>query len=599
MSDRTDPGAGDPAEPNRAWWKEAVVYQIYPRSFNDSDGDGVGDIQGIIEKVDYLDDLGIDVVWLCPVYESPNADNGYDIADYQAIMDEFGTMADWEHLLEALHDRDIRLIMDLVVNHTSDEHEWFVESRQSPGSRYRDYYLWREGRTVEKAEAGREAEFREIPPNNWESLFGGPAWTYDELTEEWYLHLFDRKQPDLDWENPDVREEVFELMRWWLEKGIDGFRMDVINLISKAEGLPSGDPGTFAAGAEHFVNGPNLETYLAEMHEETLADYDAMTVGEMVGATVSHAREYISTGAVDMVFHFEHMDLDRGERWWDVGDWSLRELKEVFTRWQDGLYDEGWNALYLGNHDQPRITSRFGSEAHREKSAKLLATFLCTLRGTPFVYQGDEIGMTNVPFESLDQYRDVATLNPIRTAIDEGVIEGFEEIKSQVRKRSRDNARTPMQWNDTTNAGFSEGEPWIGLNPNYETVNVEDARAESDSVYHYYKEVIALRKSEDVLVYGDYELLYPDHEEIYAYTRTLDAGGENGNEDGSENGATDTERVLVVLNFSDETPTFSLPSGIEYGGTEVLLANYETAADEGVESVTLRPWEARVYRLYD
>jgi len=621
MSERVDrnaDGGSGSSGPDRAWWKEAVVYQIYPRSFNDSDGDGIGDIPGILEKVDHLDDLGVDVVWLCPVYESPNADNGYDIADYRAIADDFGEMADWEKLVDALHDRDIKLVMDLVVNHTSDEHAWFKRSKAEPESDYRDYYFWREGRPVvadadtnaddafdsagtDASGTGTDADgtdvggLNELPPNNWESLFGGSAWTYDEATEEWYLHLFDEKQADLNWENPQVREEVFEVMEWWLDKGIDGFRMDVINLISKTEGLPDGEEGTWATGAEHFAGGPRLSEHLTELAERALADRDAMTVGEMVGVTVSHAREYIETGAVDMIFHFEHMSLDRGEQWWDVGEWSLVDLREVFSRWQEGLYPAGWNALYLGNHDQPRIVSRFGSEAYRGKSAKLLATFLCTLRGTPFIYQGDEIGMTNVPFESLDQYRDIATLTPIRAAIDEGVIGGFKEIRNQVRQRSRDNARTPMQWNSSTNAGFTDGEPWIGVNRNHEKINVDAAKDDPDSIYGYYKDVIALRKAEDVLVYGEYDPLYSDHEEIYAYTRTLETEGEDG--------TARTERALVVLNFSDGTPTFEVPDGIKDGlnGAELLIANYEVeTGDEGdgaVDAFELRPLESRVYRL--
>ena len=616
---RTDGGTNGVSGPDRAWWKEAVVYQIYPRSFNDSDRDGIGDIPGIVEKADYLEELGVDVVWLCPVYESPNADNGYDIADYRAIMEEFGGMADWEALLEELHDRDMRLVMDLVVNHTSDEHVWFTRSRESRESDYREYYYWREGRpaaesesgegSADGTEAGAEEDSEtpgppgEAPPNNWESLFGGSAWEYDERTEEWYLHLFDEKQADLNWDNPDVRAEVFELMRWWLDKGIDGFRMDVINLISKRGGLPNGAEGTWARGAEHFANGPNLEGYLGEMHEQALSGYDAMTVGEMVGASVEDAREYISTGAVDMIFHFEHMGLDRGDRWWDVGDWSLLELKDVFTRWQNGLYQAGWNALYLGNHDQPRIASRFGSEAYREKSAKLLATFLCTLRGTPFIYQGEEIGMTNVGFDSLDQYRDVATLNPVRTALEEGVIEGFAEIRERVRERSRDNARTPMQWNSSTNAGFTEGEPWIPLNSNYEEINVANARTDPDSIYAYYRELIALRKREDVLIYGEYDLLCPDHKSIYAYTRTLESNSESGDGNGGENGTSDSdaERALIVLNFSGEAPTFELPAEIDSGTPEPLIANYEDVEAnedrEAIGSFELRPWEARVYRL--
>jgi oligo-1,6-glucosidase len=583
MADRKENAGPSTHTPDRAWWKEAVVYQIYPRSFNDSDGDGIGDLEGIAERVEYLADLGVDVVWLCPVYESPNADNGYDIADYRAIMSEFGTMADWEALVEALHDRGIRLIMDLVVNHTSDEHEWFVRSAESTDNDFREYYYWREGRS---AGGSGESDFgaSKVPPNNWESQFGGPAWSFDTTTGEWYLHLFDEKQPDLKWEHPEVREEVFEVMRWWLERGIDGFRMDVINMISKPDGLPDGEADT--GGTDQYMNGPKLPAYLAEMDERALRGYDTLTVGEMPGVGVEQAREYLATGALDMIFQFDHVDIDQGEHWWERSEWSLSEFKAVFSRWQEGLYPDGWNALYLGNHDQPRIVSRFGSERYRQRSAKLLATFLCTLRGTPYIYQGEEIGMTNVSFDSLEQYRDVATLNPVRTAIEEGVVAGFEEIDAQVRQVSRDNARTPMQWDGTTHAGFTDGEPWISVNTNYETINVERARADPESVFSFYQDVIALRKREDVLVYGEYDLLLADDEQLYAYTRTLDAGNESES----------PERALVVLNFSDERVPFEPPERVEYTEEELLLANCPIEGDATL-AFEARPWEARVYRL--
>ncbi|KTG15384.1 alpha-glucosidase, partial [Haloferax profundi] len=427
-----------PADEERRWWKEAVVYQIYPRSFNDSDGDGVGDIRGIIEKVAYLDDLGVDCIWLNPVYESPNADNGYDISDYCAIMDEFGTMADWEELRDALHDHGIRLIMDLVVNHTSDEHAWFVDSRSAKDADKRDYYWWREGRDPDETDLDPDeyetpTGVNEVPPNNWESFFGGPAWTYDDRTGEWYLHLFDRKQPDLNWQNDAVRDDVFEMMEWWLDRGIDGFRMDVINLISKPDGLPDADPEHDVKTIDRAVNGPRIHEYLGEMRDRVL-DEDLLTVGEMIGdeMPLETARRYTSQepdgDGLSMIFHFEHMLLDQGDEVWDVVDWELPDLKAVFDRWQEGLADEGWNSLYLNNHDQPRMVSRFGNVAeetsassraspddddeYRRESAKLLATLLHTLRGTPYVYQGEELGMTNYPFDSLDEVRDVATLNP-------------------------------------------------------------------------------------------------------------------------------------------------------------------------------------------
>ncbi|WP_101296607.1 glycoside hydrolase family 13 protein [Halegenticoccus soli] len=567
----------------RSWWKESIVYQIYPRSFNDSDGDGIGDIPGIVEKLDYLDELGIDVVWLNPVYESPNADNGYDIADYRSVAAEFGTMDDWEELLAGLHERDIKLVMDLVVNHTSDEHEWFRESRQSTDSDYRDYYIWREGREVD-CDGGPRGPDGEAPPNNWESFFGGPAWSYDEATGEWYLHIFDEKQPDLNWENPAVREEIYEMMEWWLGKGIDGFRMDVINIISKPEGLPDGeDDGAVVRGAEQFVNGPRIHEFLREMYDRVLAGRDVMTVGEMVDLSVEEAREYVGEDGdgMSMAFNFDHLRLDFGPHGrWDRGEWTVRELKGTITHWQRGLAEDGWNSVHLNNHDQPRMVSRFGDDGeYRRESAKLLGTLTHTLRGTPYVYQGEELGMTNYPFESLDEVRDVDTLQNVATAKLDGRIETREEALDLVRYRSRDNARTPMQWSSGERAGFTDDEPWIPVNPNRGRINAERARADEDSVWHYYRRLVELREEHDVLVYGDYDLLLAEHEEVWAYARTRG-----------------DERALVVLNFGDGRPRFDPPAEFDGEDAELLICNYEAAAS-AVEPVELRPWEARVYRL--
>jgi oligo-1,6-glucosidase/alpha-glucosidase len=547
------------------WWTDAVVYQIYPKSFNDSDGDGVGDIPGIVEKLDYLDDLGVDVVWLNPVYESPQKDDGYDIADYRSIDDRFGTMDDWERLLEGLHERGIRLIMDLVVNHTSDQHVWFARSRDEPEGQYGDYYMWRSGDPEE-------------PPNNWGSCFGGPAWRYDETREEWYLHLFDPSQPDLNWENPDVRDDVADVVDWWLQKGVDGFRMDVINLISKPAGLPDGDPDDDWVGLDHFANGPTVTEYLTELSERTFDEYDVMTVGETPNVSVDEAREYVGDdGPLDMVFHFEHMRLDFVEKdWWDVGDWSVRELKDVFARWQEGLADEGWDALYFDNHDQPRSVSRFGDdERYRYESATALGTLLLTLRGTPFVYQGQELGMTNYPFDSLDEIRDADVRNRVEEALADGRIDSFEAIKDVVRYRCRDNARTPMQWDDSENAGFTDGDPWLPVNPNYEEINAESERARERSIWTYHRECIALRHDLDVLVHGEFDHLLPEHEQVFAYLRR----------DGDE-------RVLVTINLTGESATVDLP--VE-GEPERLLGNYERATED-VSTLELRPYETQLYR---
>jgi oligo-1,6-glucosidase len=559
---------------NRAWWKECVVYQIYPRSFYDSNGDGIGDLRGILHKLDYLKELGIDVIWLCPVYKSPNDDNGYDISDYQNIMDEFGTLADWEELLAEMHQRGIKLVMDLVVNHTSDEHPWFQESRKSKDNPYRDFYIWR------PAKDGQE-------PNNWRSIFGGSAWQYDEMTGEYYLHLFTKKQPDLNWENPRVREEVYKMMDWWLKKGIDGFRMDVINLISKAPGLPDAPIVTndrYQFGGQHFVNGPRLMEFLTEMKQKVLSRYDILTVGETPLVTTKDAIELANeeTGALTMVFQFEHMDLS-AETGAEIGATKTRrlsDLKAVMSRWQKDLENRAWNSIYLGNHDQPRSVSQFGDDGlYRVESAKLLATFIHMLQGTPYVYQGDEIGMTNVAFESIDDYRDVATRNMYKEAVEEKGIDP-QEILKIVHAKSRDNARTPMQWDSSEHAGFTSGTPWIRVNPNYQEINVADALTDATSVFHYYKRLIQLRKENPVIVYGSYDLLLASHEEIYAFTRTLDK-----------------DRLLVILNFNRNSPAFHLPENLAFASAELLINNYELNPADNVHAITLRPYEARVYRL--
>ena len=559
---------------NKAWWKECVVYQIYPRSFYDSNGDGIGDLRGILQKLDYLKELGIDVVWLCPVYKSPNDDNGYDISDYQNIMGEFGTLADWEDLLAEMHKRGIKLVMDLVVNHTSDEHSWFVESRKSKDNPYRDFYIWRPARE------GHE-------PNNWRSFFSGSAWQYDEQTDEYYLHLFSKKQPDLNWETPRVREEIYTMMDWWLQKGIDGFRMDVINMISKVPGLPDAPDLTrdrYQFGGQYFINGPRLMEFLTEMKQKVLSHYDILTVGETPLVTTQDAIHIANeeTGVLKMVFQFEHMDLsaEMGAEPGTSKSSRLLDLKAVMSRWQKDLDGRAWNSIYLGNHDQPRSVSQFGDDGpYRVESAKLLGTFTHMLQGTPYIYQGDEIGMTNVAFDSIEEYRDVATRNMYKEAVEEKGLDPADVLKVVLAK-SRANARTPMQWDSSEHASFTNGAPWIRVNPNYEEINVANALADPDSVFYYYQKLIRLRREHPVIVYGSYDLLLAEHEEIYAFTRTLGA-----------------ERLLVILNFSRNSPVFNLPEGISFTSTEVLISNYDVNSEEDIHEITLRPFEARVYRL--
>jgi len=554
----------------KKWWKESVVYQIYPRSFMDSNGDGIGDLQGIIAKLDYLKTLGVDVIWLSPVYKSPNDDNGYDISDYQDIMDEFGTLKDWEELLSGLHDRGMKLMMDLVVNHSSDEHAWFIESRKSKDNPYRDYYIWRDGKD------GKE-------PNNWSSFFSGSAWQYDEATDQYYLHLFSKKQPDLNWENETVRKEVYEMMTWWLDKGIDGFRMDVINLISKVEGLPDGPgEGRYEWGGEHFMNGPRVHEFLQEMNKEVLSKYDIITVGESPGATVEDAVQYANNQdtELNMIFTFEHMDIDSGEGGkWDLKPFKLTAFKEVMSKWQNGLNGRGWNSLYLNNHDQPRMVSRFGDDKkYRVESAKMLATFLHMLQGTPYIYQGEEIGMTNVQFD-LEDYNDIEIKNMYRETVIEGG-ENPDKVMKAIYAKGRDNARTPVQWDATENGGFTTGKPWLKLNPNYKDINVEQALKDENSIFYYYQKLIKLRKQHDIIVYGDYQLITEDDEQIYAYTRTLKE-----------------ETLLVITNFSSENPGFNLPTDLSFEKKDLLISNYEVEETEDIAEIALKPYEARVYLL--
>ncbi len=553
----------------KTWWKESVVYQIYPRSFKDSNGDGIGDLNGITEKMDYLKELGIDVIWLSPVYESPNDDNGYDISNYQEIMKDFGTMEDYDRMLSAAHERGIKIVMDLVVNHTSDEHPWFVESRKSRNNPYREYYIWREGKD------GKE-------PNNWGSCFSGSAWEYDKQTDMYYLHLFSKKQPDLNWDNPKVREEVFTMMDWWCKKGIDGFRMDVISMISKVPGLPDGEIGKNGYGSfgPYVCNGPHVHEYLQEMNQKVLSKYDLLTVGECSGVTVEEAKKYASLDGkeLNMVFQFEHMDLDGGETFkWNDKKIDLVELKQVLTKWQVSLMGKAWNSLYWCNHDQPRMLSRLGndSDEYREISAKMLATCLHMMQGTPYVYQGEELGMTNVPFEKLEDFRDIESINAYHELVGGKVLDDASMMK-YLRYKSRDNARTPVQWDDSPNAGFTTGTPWIMVNPNYKKINAKDQLAREDSVFHYYQKLIALRHEKDIIVYGDYALLLPEHPAVYAYTRSLDG-----------------EMLLVLCNFSGEEQDIqALCEDYKEKETELWISNYENAS---LSRGKLRPYEAAVF----
>lgn len=550
---------------SKQWWKEIVAYQVYPRSFYDSNGDGIGDLPGLIEKLDYLKELGIDLIWVCPIFDSPNDDNGYDIRDYKAILDEFGTMEDCDRLIEEVHKRDMKIIFDLVVNHTSDEHEWFIESRSSKDNPYRDYYIWHEG-----DEEGNR-------PNNWESIFSGSVWEYDEQTEEYYMHVFSKKQPDLNWENPAVRQDVYSLINWWLDKGIDGFRVDAISHIKKREGFPD-MPNPLnkdvVPSYDGHMNQLGIDKFLTELAAETFNNYDIMTVGEANGVSIKDAEQWVGeeSGYFDMIFQFEALGL-WGERDGEVFD--LRDYKQVLTKWQEGLDGIGWNALYIENHDLIRAVSAMGDDGTlRKTSAKALGMMYFFMQGTPFIYQGQEIGMTNVQFEELTDYDDIQSVNRARQMMEEGTPR--EEAMNYIYASSRDNVRTPMQWNAQPEAGFTTGTPWLGVNPNYADINVAESLKDPNSIYHFYKEMIALRRDNEALIYGSYELVLPLHKQVYAYKRQ----GES-------------ETYLIVVNvFNDSAEVDLTPFDLK----ELVLTNYEVP-NSLEKDIQLRPYEARLYRL--
>ena len=554
---------------NEKWWKNAVVYQIYPRSFKDSNGDGIGDLEGIYEKLDYLAELGIDVIWMSPVYKSPNDDNGYDISDYQDIMDDFGTMDDFDRVLKKAHSLNIKIMMDLVVNHTSDEHKWFIESKKSKDNPYHDYYMW--------ADPDKNGN----PPNRWESCFSGSAWEYVESVGQFYLHSFSRKQPDLNWDNPKVREEVFKMMTWWCDKGIDGFRMDVISMISKYPGLPDGPENGNGYTGNTSCDGPNIHKYLREMNEKVLSKYRLITVGECPGVNAEQAKKYanIDGSELDMIFQFEHVSgsalkpCHHGK--WDGEAMTMPELRANFTKWQKDLEGCAWNSLFLSNHDQQRCVSRFGndSEQYRELSAKMLATMTHFQKGTPYVYQGEELGMTNAYMENIADYRDIESLNAYKELTTKENIPA-KTVMGYIKAVGRDNARTPMQWDASDNGGFTSGTPWLQVNKNYKTINAAAQVNDPDSVFAYYKKLIALRHTNEVMVNGVYDVLIPDHPQIYAYTRTLG-----------------DKQLLVLCNDSDTN--VAIPAELQekiHAANNILIQNYKDT-DES----TLRPYEAVVY----
>ena len=552
---------------NKVWWKEAVAYQIYPRSFMDSNGDGIGDLNGIILKLDYLKALGIDVIWVSPFYKSPNDDCGYDISDYKDIMDEFGTMEDFDRLLEEVHKRGMKLIADLVINHTSDEHPWFIESRSSVDHPKRDWSIWRDG--VNGAE-----------PKNWESILSGSAWEYDENTGQYYMHLFSKKQPDLNWENAEVREALYEMVNWWLDKGIDGFRVDAISHIKKEEGLtdmPNPHALKYVSSFDKHMNVEGIHPLLDDLKANTFDKYDIMTVGEANGVKIEDAHLWVGEeeGKFNMVFQFEHLGL-----WKDNGDQGtdVRQLKKILTKWQKGLEGVGWNALYIENHDLARIVSTLGDDQNYWKeSATSLGMMYFMMKGTPFIYQGQEIGMTNVQFDKVEDYQDVQSTGLYYSKLEQGM--SHEDIMEIIWATARGNSRTPMQWNDGVNSGFTTGTPWLAVNPNYQTINVEAQEEDPDSILNFYKEMIALRKSEDIFVYGTYDLVFEDHQEIYAYTRTL---GE--------------KRVLILCNLTNKQTSINLEK-ITVSTDQLLLSNIPVEEHESIQELTLKPFEARIYSL--
>lgn len=554
------------------WWKKAVVYQIYPKSFNDTTGNGVGDILGIIEKLDYLATLGIDVVWLTPIYESPQRDNGYDISDYFRIYEPYGTMEDFDSLLKEAHNRGIKIIMDIVVNHTSTEHQWFIESKSSKDNPYREYYIWRDSKN-----GGA--------PTNWESKFGGNAWQYDEQTDQYYLHLFDVTQADLNWEHEPVRQEVYEMMKFWLDKGVDGFRLDVVNLLSKDQRFLDDDGSTgLGDGRKFYTDGPKIHEYLHEMNQEVFSHYDIMTVGEMSSTSIDNCIKYTNPERkeLDMTFSFHHLKVDypNGEKW-TKADFDFFKLKQILSDWQVEMNKgDGWNALFWCNHDQPRVVSRFGNdkEYHKE-SAKMLATVIHMMQGTPYIYQGEEFGMANPNFTSINDYRDVESLNIFEILKGKGMTE--QNILDILKQKSRDNSRTPVQWNDEENAGFTTGTPWIQPAANYKEINAEKAMADQDSVFYHYQKLIQLRKEYDIVTDGNYELLLANHDAIFAYIR------DNGN-----------EKLLVVNNFYSKEIEFQLPEQVDTEGvtSTILISNYADSSED-IKQMKLRPYESVVYYL--
>jgi alpha-glucosidase len=562
-------GKREKSKVKHVWWKEAVAYQIYPRSFMDSNGDGIGDLRGIIAKLDYLKELGIDVLWVCPFFKSPNDDNGYDISDYQDIMDEFGTMQDFDDLLREVHARGMKIILDLVINHTSDEHPWFIESRSSKDNPKRDWYIWADGKPD-----GSE-------PNNWDSIFHGSAWLWDEHTEQYFMHIFSKRQPDLNWENPEVRFALYDMVNWWLDKGIDGFRVDAISHIKKIEGykdLPNPKKLQYVNSTKGHCNRPGIHDFLAELKRETFDKYDIMTVGEASGVTTDDVHLWVSEeeGKFHMIFQFEHLTL------WstDVGaGFDLVKLKKTLSSWQNKLHGSGWNALFLENHDLARLVSTWGNdEEYRVQSAKAFATMYFFMQGTPFIYQGQEIGMTNARFDSIDDYDDVGMKNLYHIETAKG--RPHLELMEIIWKKGRDNSRTPMQWNDSLHAGFTTGTPWMKCNPNYTAINVEADLKNPDSVLNYYKTLIQVRKQQPTLVYGKYDLILPRHKRIFAYTRT----------EGQDT-------FLIITNLFGEETTFQAPRDLKFKEAELIVSTHPVSENDNVRKFALKPYEARVYRL--
>ncbi len=548
----------------KKWWKEAVAYQIYPRSFMDSNNDGIGDLQGIISKLDYLKDLGIDVIWICPVYKSPNDDNGYDISDYQDIMSDFGTMEDFNELLSEIHKRNMKIIIDLVINHTSDEHPWFIESRSSKQNPKRDWYIWREGKDNKE-------------PNNWESIFKGSAWEYDENTKEYYLHLFSKKQPDLNWENEDMRNEIYKMINWWLDKGIDGFRVDAISHINKEEGLvdmDNPDNLKYVPSFDKHMNVEGIHDYLRELKENTFSKYDIMTVGEANGVKVEQATDWVgeNDGKFNMLFQFEHIDL------WNSSEFNLPNLKKVWNKWQVNLENDGWNALFIENHDITRVVSSWGDDTRfLKESAKALGLLYFMHKGTPFIYQGQEIGMTNVKFNDINEYDDIRSINEYNQLINQGM--SPKDALEHIWNTSRDNTRTPMQWDDSLNAGFSKSNPWIHVNPNYKYINVKEQLEDDDSILNFYKKMIKIKKSSECLIYGKYNLILEDDTNIFAYERILN-----------------DEKFLVICNLKSESSNYKYEKlTLKY--ENLILSNYNVDAHKDLNNFELKPWEARLYKI--